>query len=315
MTTMMINALNYSVYLLIFGFLLTAFIGLFASWVDRKVTARVQYRVGPPLLQPLIDIVKLLGKETLVPAGASKMTFLTAPVIGLAGAILAATILWMNNIAPGKSFVGDLIVVLYLLTIPSLSIIMGGFASRNPLASIGASREMKLVLGYELPFILAMLVIVIKSGFTVRLADIVLHQTHHGSIISSWSGVLAFIVVIMCTQAKLALVPFDIPEAETEIVGGPLIEYSGTALAIYKLTKNMLLFILPFFIITLFLGGINLKGMDILWGLLKYVGLVALITVIRNTNPRVRIDQAVNFFWGPMTTVSVIAILLALAGK
>jgi NADH-quinone oxidoreductase subunit H len=305
----------YIFYFLFFGFLLTAIIGLLASWIDRKVTAKVQYRVGPPILQPLIDIVKLLGKETLIPTGSSKITFLMAPVIGLASVILVSTLLWINNIYPAKSFLGDLIVVLYLLVIPSISIIMGGFASRNPLASLGASREMKLVLGYELPFILAILVTVIKSGFTFRLGEILTFQAQNGAFVRSWSGTLALIVAIICMQAKLALVPFDIPEAETEIVGGPLIEYSGSGLAIYRLMKNMLMFTVPFFLIIVFMGGLRLDGIHLLYGVLKYIGLVALMTVIRNTNPRVRIDQAVKFFWGPMTIIAIIAIILALLGR
>ena len=305
----------YIFYFLFFGFLLTAIIGLLASWIDRKVTAKVQYRVGPPLLQPLIDIVKLLGKETLIPAGSSKITFLMAPVIGLAGVILVSTLLWINNIYPAKSFLGDLIVVLYLLVIPSISIIIGGFASKNPLASLGASREMKLILSYELPFILAVLVTVIKSGFTFRLGEILTFQAQNGAFVRSWSGTLALIVAIICMQAKLALVPFDIPEAETEIVGGPLIEYSGSGLAIYRLMKNMLMFTVPFFLIIVFIGGLRLDGIHLLYGVLKYIGLVALMTVIRNTNPRVRIDQAVKFFWGPMTIIAIIAIILALLGR
>ena len=305
----------YIFYFLFFGFLLTAIIGLLASWIDRKVTAKVQYRVGPPLLQPLIDIVKLLGKETLIPAGSSKITFLMAPVIGFASVILVSTLLWVNNIYPTKSFLGDLIVVLYLLVIPSISIIMGGFASKNPLASLGASREMKLILSYELPFILAVLVAVIKSGFTFRLGEILAFQAQNGAFVTSWSGTLALIVAIICMQAKLALVPFDIPEAETEIVGGPLIEYSGSGLAIYRLMKNMLMFTVPFFLIIIFIGGLRFDGIDLLYGVLKYIGLIALMTVIRNTNPRVRIDQAVKFFWGPMTIIAIIAIILALLGR
>jgi len=305
----------YIFYFLFFGFLLTAIIGLLASWIDRKVTAKVQYRVGPPLLQPLIDIVKLLGKETLIPAGSSKITFLMAPVIGLASVILVSTLLWINNIYPAKSFLGDLIVVLYLLVIPSISIIIGGFASRNPLASLGSSREMKLILSYELPFILAILVAVIKSGFTFRLGEILTFQAQNGAFVTSWSGTLALIVAIICMQAKLALVPFDIPEAETEIVGGPLIEYSGSGLAIYRLMKNMLMFTVPFFLIIVFIGGLRLDGIHLLYGVLKYIGLVALMTVIRNTNPRVRIDQAVKFFWGPVTIIAIIAIILALLGR
>ena len=305
----------YIFYFLFFGFLLTAIIGLLASWIDRKVTAKVQYRVGPPLLQPLIDIVKLLGKETLIPAGSSKITFLIAPVIGFASVILVSTLLWINNIYPAKSFLGDLIVVLYLLVIPSISIIMGGFASRNPLASLGASREMKLILSYELPFILAILVTVIKSGFTFRLGEILTFQAQNGAFVRSWSGTLALIVAIICMQAKLALVPFDIPEAETEIVGGPLIEYSGSGLAIYRLMKNMLMFTVPFFLIIVFIGGLRFDGIHLLYGVLKYIGLVALMTVIRNTNPRVRIDQAVKFFWGPVTIIAIIAVILALLGR
>jgi len=298
-----------------FGCLLTAIAGLMASWIDRKVTARVQYRVGPPFLQPLIDLVKLSGKELLIPQTASRMTFLTAPVMGLASVILVSTLLWMNDLNLGQSFLGDLIVVVYLLTIPSISIIMGGFASGNPLSSLGASREMKLILSYELPFVLAVMVAVIKSGFAIRIGDILMFQAHHGAIIGSLSGFLAFGVVIFCVQAKLGLVPFDMPEAETEIVSGPLLEYSGPGLAIYKLMKNMLLFVLPFFVMVLFLGGWPLGGIGGFMGLLKYIGLVALITVIRNTNARVRIDQAMRFFWGTLTGIATIAILLAFLGK
>ncbi|MCF7907744.1 MAG: NADH-quinone oxidoreductase subunit H [Candidatus Omnitrophica bacterium] len=304
----------YLVYLFIFGFLLTAIIGLLTSWVDRKVTARVQYRVGPPILQPLIDLVKLLGKETLVPKGASQFSFLSAPIIGLGSVIVVSTVLWFNNFNPLRTFVGDIVVVVYLLAIPSISIIIGGFASGNPLASIGASREMKLVLSYELPFILAVLVPVIQSGFSLRLGEIITYQAQNGVILGSWSGFLAFIVIIMCVQAKLALVPFDIPEAETEIIGGPLVEYSGAPLAVYKLMKNMLFFVLPFFIMITFIGGLRLNGLNLIYGVLRYVGLVALITVIRNTNPRVRIDQAIRFFWGPMLIIAIIAVILALKG-
>jgi NADH-quinone oxidoreductase subunit H len=301
-------------YLLVYGFLVTAVLGLVASWVDRKVTARVQYRVGPPVLQPLIDIVKLLGKETLVPRGASRNAFLVAPLIGLAGAVAVATVLWVNQLYPDHGFTGDWIVVIYLLTIPSMSIILGGFASRNPLASIGASREMKLVLSYELPFILAMLVPVVGSGGSIRLGEILLVQQGSGAFAGNISGILALIVALLCVQAKLALVPFDAPEAETEIVHGPLIEYSGSGLAVYRLTKNMLMFILPFLLIQMFLGGFVFSGWGILWSVLKFVGILALITVIRNTNPRVRIDQAMRFFWGPMTIIAAAALVLALLG-
>lgn len=304
----------YIFYLLLYGFLLTAIIGLLASWLDRKITARVQYRVGPPLLQPFIDIIKLMGKETVIPTGAYRLTFFMAPVLGLASAVLVATLLWMNNINTANTFIGDLIVTIYLLTVPSLSIIMGGFASGNPLASLGSSREMKLILSYELPFILAILVPVIKSGLSIKLGEILVFQSQNGFILSSWSGALAFITALVCMQAKLGLVPFDIAEAETEIISGPLVEYSASGLALYKLMKNMLLFIIPFFLIILFMNGFRFNGINAIYSILKYVAILLFITVVRNTNPRLRIDQAVKFFWGPVTFIAIISVILAFRG-
>jgi len=301
-------------YTVIFGFFATAFMGLVASWIDRKVTARVQYRVGPPLHQPLTDIIKLLGKETMIPQGASPVLFLAMPVIGLASVVLASTVVWVNAISLDISLIGDLVVAVYLLTIPSVSIMLGGFVSGNPLASLGASREMKLILSYELPFILALAVPIIKSGYTINLSAIAAYQAQNGIFAGSPSGFIALLVGIICMQAKLGLVPFDVAEAETEIVGGPLIEYSGPGLAMYKLMKNMLLFTLPVFLMIVFLGGVNLKGWGILSTIGKFVLLVALVTVIRNTNPRLRVDQAVRFFWGPVTVLAVIAVILALKG-
>lgn len=302
----------YIIYLVVFGFLLTATMGLLASWFDRKLTARLQYRVGPPVLQPLYDILKLLDKETLIPVGASRITFLFAPLCGLASVMVVSAILWASNINPQHTFVGDLIVVVYLLLVPPIAIILGGFASGNPLASIGTSREMKMILSYELPFILAILVAVIQADFSIRLGDILAFQAQNGMIAASWSGGLALLVAVLCTQAKLALVPFDVPEAETEIAHGVLIEYSGALLAVYRLTKNMLLFTLPFFIMILFLGGWGSSGLTLLYGALEYVGLVTLITIIRNTNPRLKVEQVVKFFWGPMTLLAIIAVGLAL---
>ena len=295
------------------GFIFTAVAGLLASWIDRKVTARVQYRIGPPWHQPLTDLVKLLGKETLLPAGGSHILFLIAPLIGLAGVTLVSTTLWLSNLNVAAGFVGDVIVVLYLLTLPALSLILGGFASGNSLASVGASREMKMILSYELPFILALAVAIIKSG-ALTIGGILSYQASNGIIVGSISGTLALIVAILCMQAKLGLVPFDISEAETEIVGGTIIEYSGAPLAVFKLTKAMLLFTVPMFLVIVFMGGISVNGISLLWGILKYVVLLVVVVLIRNTNPRLRIDQALRFFWGPVTGLAVISVVLAMLG-
>ncbi|MBN1595514.1 NADH-quinone oxidoreductase subunit H [candidate division FCPU426 bacterium] len=293
------------------GFLFTAVVGLVTSWIDRKVTARVQMRVGPPFLQPFYDIIKLMFKETIIPSGSPRLLFLSAPLLGLSGATLASFILWRILLNPGQSFMGDLIVLLYLLTLPAVAAILGSFASQNPLASLGGSREMKLIIAYELPFVLALLVPIIKAQ-SMRLGEILAF----GSLLPSASGVLALIVSILCMQAKLTLVPFDLPEAETELTGGAFIEYSGPPLGLFKLTKAMMLFILPMFLVCVFWGGIHFAGgwNSMLLGFLKYIALIVIIVLIRNTAPRVRIDQAVTFFWGPVTGMSVIAILLAFWG-
>jgi NADH-quinone oxidoreductase subunit H len=301
-------------FLIIPGFLFTAIVGLIASWIDRKVTARVQWRVGPPWFQPFADIVKLLGKETILPSTANKWTFLAAPMLGLVSITLVSTLIWLMSADPATGFIGDTIVILYLLTIPSISVILGGFASGNPIASIGASREMKLVLSYELPFVLAILVPVIKSGGLIKIGDLLIYQAVSGATATSASGVLALIVAIICMQAKLALVPFDMPEAETELIGGPFIEYSGTPLAVFKLTRAMMLFTIPMFLVTLFMGGVVLGFPSAVWGILKYVALLVIIVLIRNTNPRLRIDQAVKLFWGPVTIMAVLAVVLAFLG-
>ncbi len=288
------------------GFLFTVTLGLVASWIDRKVTARVQWRVGPPWYQPFADIVKLSIKEITIPSTASKFMFVAAPFIGLSAAVLASTFLWLSNMQFGSgSFTGDLIVVVYLLTVPAIALILGALATGNPLASLGASREMKLILAYELPFVLAIIVPFIKSSGLLKLGDLISYQYINGPFIASPSGFLAALVMMFCIQAKLGLVPFDAGEAETEIQGGTYIEYSGMLLALFKLTKALLLVILPLLMITVFWGGFSV------W---KYAVILVVITLIRNTNPRVRIDQAISFFWRKMTLIAIIAVLLAVLG-
>ncbi len=293
------------------GLLFTALAGLFTSWVDRKVTAMVQMRVGPPLLQPLYDIRKLFIKETCVPEGGAIGLFLVAPLIGFAGVTLASMILWRTLLDVEATFVGDLIVLIYLLVMPALGVVLGSFASRNPLASLGGSREVKLMIAYELPLVLALLVPVIQAN-SIRLGDLVQASSPAGTL----SGILALLVGITCMQAKLTIVPFDMPEAETELSGGAMIEYSGPPLAMFKLTRAMMLFTLPVFLLALFFGGaVTGPGwLPKLIGLLVWFVLVALTIVIRNTTPRVRTDQAVRFFWGPVSLVAVLAVVLAWMG-
>jgi len=296
------------------GFLFSAAVGLLAGWFDRKVTARLQWRVGPRWYQNFMDIAKLFLKETLIPKNASRIIFFGMPLLAIAGATLASTIIMVINQAPGATFIGDLIVVVYLMIIPPLAIMLGGFASGNPLASLGGSREMKLILSYEFPFLLALMVPIAKAGYSIQLGGIITYQAFHGPVFFSWSGVLSFIVILLCIQAKLGLVPFDMAEAETEIVSGMYIEYSGPALAMLKISKAILTFALPVLLITLYFGGIIFTVDGILRGISEYLLILLLMVVIKNTNPRVRIDQAVRFFWRIPTVLAILAIVLVYLG-
>jgi NADH-quinone oxidoreductase subunit H len=300
------------------GFLFSGTMGLLIGWVDRKVTARLQWRAGPPWYQNFLDVLKLaLYKETLVPRGVSKAVFLGMPAAGLAAATLVSTILLAANLAPGMGFTGDVIVVVYLLLIPPLALMLGAFASANSLASLGASREMKLMLSYELPFVLALAVPVMKTGYSIRLGDIMAAQYAAGSVIASPSGTLSFLVMMLCVQAKLGFIPFDMPEAETEIMAGACIEYSGKPLAMFKLTKAILAFAIPVLMITLYFGGIKPASagpVSALKTALEFAAILVFMIVVKNTNPRVRIDQAVRFFWGAATAASALAVALAYTG-
>jgi NADH-quinone oxidoreductase subunit H len=341
-------------WILIFpGFLFTACLGLIASWIVRKTSALVQWRVGPPFLQPFYDVIKLTGKETLIPQDAQQTVFMAAPLVGLAGILSLSIILWRITLDQ-TAFVGDIIVAIYLMILPSLALIFGSSASASPHAAVGTSREMKLIMSYELPLVLAFIVVIIKTGGSLSLAAIA-QQTPVFSI----SGMLAFLVALLCIQAKLGFVPFDIAEAETELGSGVLMEYSGALLAIWKVVQAMMLVVLPLFLVMVFLGGLNAnflaglerpieglpvgiivlltfiitgllarlnKYIDILFllsliaacvlaGLGKYVLIVVLIILIKNTNPRVRIDQAMKFFWFYCGIALAVAIILALIGN
>ena len=307
----MIGALQNLFWILIFpGFVFTIVLGLVASWIVRKVSALVQWRVGPPLFQPFYDIMKLMGKEILVPQDAQRIVFFAAPLVGMAGVLLLSTILGVAAFWPEEAFVGDIIVAIYLMVLPSLALILGSSASASPHAAVGTSREMKLVMGYELPLVLAFIVVIIKTGGQLNLAAIAGYTPA-----LSISGMLAFLIALLCVQAKLGFVPFDIAESETEVASGIIIEYSGALLAVWKVMQAMMLVALPLFLVMIFLGGFGTTGWPLIWGIGKYVLILVLLILIKNTNPRLRIDQAMKFFWVYCGITLAVAVVLASIGN
>jgi NADH-quinone oxidoreductase subunit H len=300
-------------YFIIFpGMIFSVVMGGILSWSDRKITARVQFRKGPPFLQPFYDLGKLFYKETILPKYGAKLTFLAAPVFALFSATLANVFILLPSFFPDAGFKGDLIVIFYLLAIPSVTYIIGSLASGNPIGAVGASREMKLIMSYELAFILALAAIVVKTDMSVTISDILAIQQAEGAFVGSISGIILFIVILFIIQAKLALVPFDMSEAEAELAHGIFIEYSGTPYAIIRMARYIMLFALPSLLVTLLLGGFHPEGWGILWSILKLLLILLLITLIRNTNPRVKINQAMKFFFVWMSIAALTAIVLSI---
>ncbi len=301
------------VYYLIYpGFIFASIVGLLSTWFDRKLSARIQWRVGPPWYQSFADIGKLLYKEVIVPREANRSGFVLAPLFGLAAVTLAVTILGADIIEQTAGFIGDVIVVWYLFAIPAIALVYIGSTSGNPLSSVGVSREIKLLLSYDLPMVILIVMVAAKTGgFSIQ--SITEWQRINGSIIGHWYGVIGFIIAIFCIQAKLGRVPFDLAEAETELGSGILMEMSGAVLAAYELSQAIALFGLSFFIIILFWGGVS-GGIGVLWAILKYLLIMVLLILLKNTNPRVRIDHAMKYFWGWMTGGAIIAGILAYLG-
>ncbi len=307
----MSNEMQIIFWILVFpGFVFTAVAGLLASWLVRKVSALVQYRVGPGVLQPFWDVRKLLAKEILIPEQANKLLFISAPLVAMASVLVLSTVLGVAAFWPGRAFVGDLIVVLYLMVLPSLALILGSSASASPHAAVGTAREIKLVISYELPLVLAIIVAIIKTHGSLSLA-----QTAAVVPAASISGAIACIISLLCIHAKIGYVPFDMAEAETELGSGVLMEYSGALLALWNLTSAMMLVALPMFLVVVFLGGFGNTWGGITLGIVWYVVILVLIILIKNTNPRVRIDQAMKFFWVYCGLALVVAVVLASIGS
>jgi len=302
------------VYTLIFpGFLFTAVIGLLLTWVDRKVTAVIQSRIGPPWFQPFADIGKLLSKKMILPRGAHTLAFVFAPFLSIIGATMAALIIFQALFFPGRGYVGDLIVLVYLSALPAIALIIGGAASRSPFGAIGASREMSMVLAYEVAFLTGILTIIIKTN-SIQFSSILAHQASHGAIAGTLSGLLALVVFLFSLQAKLGFLPFDISEAETELIGGPLAEYSGAGLALFKISRSMMFFFMPVLTVLVFFGPVHATLLSILGFILKLLLVLVVLIVIKITHARLRLDQALSLFWYRVSVIGLAAIILAFFG-
>lgn len=303
------------------GGLFAIALGLFLTGVDRKVYARLQRRVGPPIYQPCIDMVKLTQKETVIPRTAQKTAFRLAPLMGFAGMLAAIAIIPITGIYSGLYQSGDLLVLLYLLSTPALALMIGASASGSPYSSVGLSREMTMVLAYEIPLLIVLLTVSMRAGMAgggtavFSLGGIVSYQLTNGPLLFSLPMLPAIAAFLFCIPGTLGVVPFDIPEAETELAEGPLLEYSGSGLAMFKLTGGLKILVLAALAVALFfptgLGSFWL--VNLLWFVFKCLVISFFtITLVRATRARMRLDQAYKFYLLLPTGLALVSLVLTL---
>lgn len=283
----------------------------FCQGVLRKVTARVQSRQGPPLLQPYFDLLKLLGKED-IESGQTPPMQRFAAYLSLTTVLTVACLVPMGFAAPMNS-AGDVILLIYLLTLCSICTLLAGLAAGSTYSLVGISREMMSMIMLE-PLLAVALIVGAVHTASFRL-DTVLNGSVYVADGISWSGLIMLAVMLLSFQAFVQRVPFDISEAETELMEGPLMEYSGPKLALFKYAQMAKLVIYSALFVRIFVPwGAELifpLGWLLFWA--KVFVVVLLVTLVAATHARYRIDQAIRFFAG-LFAVALGALVLASYG-
>jgi NADH-quinone oxidoreductase subunit H len=305
------------------GFTFILFFTLFCDWVERKIEARMQNRVGPSvagpggILQPLADFMKLLTKEDIVPNDAKRFVFRFAPIVAFSILVFAVSFLPIDgaSVIPGSSFAGDLIFVMALVTIANFLLFLSGWASSSPYGSIGAARVLTMFLGYDIPLFLLALAPAFLAG-TLTITAIAASQYLPFIILAPW----AFVLFIITLQAELEKDPFDIPHADSEVVGGLETEYCGGKLAFLHLTRDVQIVFGAALVVTLFLGGPYgpvFFGFPqfwyTLWFVLKVLVVVIISEYLTTLFARLRLDQVVTANWKILLPLSILALTLTAA--
>ncbi len=290
---LILEAIGILIYATLVGFL---FMG-----IERKAIARIQRRVGPPIYQPLIDTLKLLGKKESVSHG---LIYDFGPVFALGATITALLFIPVANFRLFSTN-ADLIVVAYLLEVPMLGIMLGAMSSGNPFSALGVQRGLLTMVAMQLPYGLAIIALVQHWG-TFKLNEIVALQGIHGWSIFVPALLLAMIVFDIVFQAMLGLEPFDIISAPAEISMGPMLEYGGKQAAILFTQHAIQLFAETTFFTILFLGGAS----NLLTLFIKQLAVLFIAIFVASIYPRFTVDQAAKFFWKWPTILGIIAVLL-----
>ena len=281
-----------------------------AEGVVRRVRAIVHSRKGPPLVQPYYDLAKLLAKEDLTPTGAAAIWRL-APALCLGAVLMSGLLIPLGPPAPLAS-AGDVIVFIYFVALAAVAVMLGAFASGNPYAYVGASREMMMMLSVEPVMAIALVTAAVKAH-SLTFPAIIAHQATAGPSVSMAVAGVAFLLAL---PAQLGKLPFDIAEADQEIMEGPFIERSGPGLALFKLASYAKVIIFTSVLVQVFVPlprfalwpanlGLNLAAVAVL---------VLIIGLVNAVNPRLRIDQSMSYFSRIVVFVAVAALVFASIG-
>lgn len=292
---------------------------LAAEYIDRKVCAKLQNRVGPPWFQPLADFIKLCAKQDVMPEQADKTVFRLMPLLAFAAIVAAFIYIPVWGTGALWSFDGDLIVVLYLLTIPTITFFLAGWYSGSNYSMLGAVRSITQLFAYEIPLFLSVLAPALLAG-TWSLSE----MTQFYNSGNNWALLLlnipGFAVSLIAMLGKLEKVPFDIPEAETEIVAGSFTEYAGRLLAMFRMAVDVEMVVGATLIAAVFMpfglgAGSAFSVLGFVLYIVKVLVVVVLLSILRTIMARMRIDQMINFCWKIVAPIAFAQLLLDLIIK
>jgi NADH-quinone oxidoreductase subunit H len=286
---------------------------LFLIWMERKVAAHMQLRPGPMevgfhgALQTVADALKLMGKELITPEEVDRPIFLLAPIVVFLPVLLSFLVIPFSQTWIIRDMNVGIVLILAFSTLAVLAILMAGWSSNNKYAVFGAMRAVAQNIAYEIPLLITVMSVILMVG-SFKLSDIVNAQ---GGLWFILVQPLAFIIYVTCATAETNRAPFDLPEAESELVAGFHTEYSGMRFALFFLAEYTNMFIVSAIATVLFLGGWHgpfLPG--VVWFLLKVYAMIFLIMWFRWTFPRVRFDQLITFSWKILIPLSFANLLL-----
>jgi NADH-quinone oxidoreductase subunit H len=297
-------------------FVFVIFMAMGFIYFERRFISRFQIRIGPNrigpfgLFQPVADVIKILIKEDIVPLNADKLIHLLAPIFAIAPAIMVFAVIPFQN---GAALANLNIGILYIVAVSSIStvgMVMAGWGSNNKYALVSAMRVIAQVVSYEIPLALAIIGVVLFAG-TLSMNGIVQAQNIPYILLQP----LGFLIYFLGSMAEINRTPFDLLEAEGEIVAGYNIEYSGFKFALFYLTEYTEAIAVSTIITTLYLGGwrgpsFGLPVIPVLWFLVKVFAVFAGIVWVRATLPRLRIDQVMGFAWKFLLPLAIINLLV-----